>query len=255
MKVRLESTSRAAVLAVALLLGGCKHIPTEKEVQGAQIHYDLGIQAQQTDPQSAYREFEAALQLDPDFPEADNAMGVVLHLAFNKPDEAIAHYQHALLVRPTFTEVRTNLANVYLDQKRYDEAIALYEQALNDMLYATPFIAQGNLGWAFYKKGDTKKGIDYIKAAVTTNPKFCLGHRNLGTIYDEMGNTVEACRQFGKFREGCPDVADAYYREGVCLAKQGEAAAAKKSFEGCQSKALNDDVREDCRRLAEKLGP
>ncbi len=61
-------------------------------------------------------------------------------------------------MRPTFSEARTNLANVYLDQGQYDEAIKLYEQVLNDMLYPTPFIAQGNLGWAYYKKGDTVTG-------------------------------------------------------------------------------------------------
>ncbi|MHB8876089.1 MAG: social motility TPR repeat lipoprotein Tgl [Myxococcaceae bacterium] len=246
---------RLAPLFAALLLAGCKHLPTEKEEQGAQIHYDLGVQLQQVDPQGAFKEFEAALTLFPDFPEAHNAIAVILHLAFNRGDEAIIHYQRALLLRPAFTEVKTNLANVYLDQKRYDEAIALYEQALNDMLYATPFIAQGNLGWAFYKKGETRKAIDSIKAALTTNPKFCLGHKNLGIIYDEQGNTADACKQFTRYREGCPDAADAYFREGVCLSKQGEGAAAKTSFEGCVKTAKGEDLKDDCRRLAEKLGP
>ena len=45
------------------------------------------------------------------------------------------------------------------------------------MLYPTPFIAHGNLGWALYKKGETKKAVDHIKAAVTTNPKRCSSSR------------------------------------------------------------------------------
>ena len=251
-----SGTSRLWALSFATLVAvGCKHVPTEKELQRAQIHYDLGVQSQQTDPRAAFKEFEAALTLDTDFPEAHNGIAVVLHLAFGRHDEAIVHYKRALEVRPDFSEAKTNLANVYLDLKRYDEAIALYEQVLNDMLYQTPFIAQGNLGWAFYKKGDAKKAIDHIKAALTSNPKFCLGQRNLGTIYDEQGDTAEACRRFGRYREACPDAAEADFLEGKCLAKLGDSAAAKNSFEQCTSKAKLDDQRDDCRRLAEKLGP
>ncbi|MFZ5469266.1 MAG: social motility TPR repeat lipoprotein Tgl [Myxococcota bacterium] len=244
----------ARITAAALLVASaCKHVPSEKELQGAQIHYDLGVQAQQDDPQQAFKEFEAALALDPDFAEAHNAIAVVLHLAFRRFDEAAGHYQRAIAIRPTFSEAKTNLANVYLDQKRYDEAIALYEEALNDMLYPTPFIAHGNLGWALYKKGEVKKGLDHIKAAVTTNPKFCLGYKNLGLIHDEQGAADEACRQFAKYRENCPEVAEAHYREGVCLAKLGQVETAKERLTECVSKTTSDQLRDDCESLKQKL--
>lgn len=242
--------------AVSLCLAaGCRHIPTEKERQGAQIHYDLGIQAQtQGNPQEAYKEFEASLQLDPYYPEAHNAMGLLLHLGFQKQDEAIEQYKEALDLRPEFSEAKTNLGNVYLDQGKYDEAIKLYEQALNDMLYPTPFIAQGNLGWALYKKGDVKNGIDHIKAAVTLNPKFCLGFKNLGLIYDTQNDSENACRNYARYREACPDVADAWYRDGVCLGKQGDPAKAREAFAACQSKAgSNDQLRDDCKKLQDAL--
>jgi tetratricopeptide (TPR) repeat protein len=253
--MRFDMTARFGPLIAALLFVGCKHIPTDKERQGAQIHYDLGVHAQESDPRAAFAEFETSLGLDPDFPEAHNAIGVVLHLAYSRPEEAIVHYRRAIELRPSFSEAKTNLANLYLDQKRYDEAITLYEEALNDMRYSTPFIAQGNLGWAFYKKGETKKAIDQIKAAVTTNPRFCLGHKNLGIIYEEQGALADSCKQFGKYREGCPAAGDAYFREGTCLAKMGEVAPAKKAFETCLEKTKDETLKDDCRRLAQQLGP
>lgn len=246
---------RLAPLLAALALSGCKHVPTEKEQRGAQIHYDLGVQVQTTDPQAAFSEYEEALKLDPDFPEAHNAIAVLLHMSFRRPDEAVDHYKRALELRPGFSEAKTNLANVYLDQKRYDEAIPLYEAALNDMLYREPYTAQNNLGWALYKKGEVRAGIDAIKAAVTTNPKFCQGHRNLGLIYEEQGNTDESCKSFARYREACPDVADAHYREGVCLAKVGDATSAKRAFDNCQLKAKAENLKDDCKRLSEQLGP
>ncbi|NTX14285.1 social motility TPR repeat lipoprotein Tgl [Myxococcus sp. CA051A] len=252
----LRLASASCSLALVLALSGCVHTPTEKERRSAEIHYDLALQAQQQGHlQDALRELQVSLDNDPDYPEAHNAMGILLHMAFGRPAEAVGHYEHALKVRPGFSEARTNLANVHLDQARYDEAIKLYEQVLNDMLYVTPYIAQANLGWALYKKGDTARGVGSLKASVTTNPGFCLGYRNLGIIYDETGKLDESCRQFSRFRENCPEAAEAHMREGVCLAKQGQADAAKQAFEFCEAKAKSSEqeMKDDCRRLLEKL--
>jgi type IV pilus assembly protein PilF len=238
----------AWLLAFALM--GCKHVPTEKELRGAEIHFELGVQAQQAGAvQDAYKEFNKALEWDPNNAEAHNAIAILLHLAFGKPEEAIVHYRKALEARPGFSEAKTNLGNVYLSQERYGEAIRLYEEALNDMMYATPFIAQGNLGWALYKKGEVERALQSIKAAVTTNPGFCMGFRNLGLIYDEQGEMSDACRYFGRYREACPDEADAHLREGACLARQGKLDAARERFATCEAKARSESLKDDCRRL------
>jgi type IV pilus assembly protein PilF len=244
----------ACSLALAFVLSGCKHVPSEKEQQSADIHYNLGVQAQQGgNIQEALSEFQRAVEMDPDNADAQNALGILLHLSFHRHAEAIEHYQKALEVRPNFSEARTNLANVYLDQGQYDQAIKLYEQVLNDMVYATPFIAQGNLGWAYYKKGDTEKALENIKAAVTLNPNFCQGFRNLGEIYDETGKADEACKQFAIYREKCPDDPEANMREGVCLAKQGQVDAAKQRLEACEAKATQPQKKEECHSLREHL--
>jgi type IV pilus assembly protein PilF len=241
------------VLAVAFL--GCKHIPTNKELESARIRYDLGCQVTQENPQQAIAEFEKALELDPDFPEALNAKGMLLHVVFKKVDDAQVALKRAIELNPKFSDAKTNLGNVYMDLKRYDEAIVLYQEALGDILYRTPYIAQGNLGWAMYKKGKTEDAITNIKTAVTVNPKFCLGYRWLGTIYDDTTQTAEACKQYGKYREMCPDVADAYLQEGVCLAKLGQVAQARTALEQCVAKAGQTPLKDDCSSLKEKLAP
>lgn len=246
--------SPAWPLVLALALVGCKHVPTEKERNSSEIHYNLGIQAQNDGRiQEALSEFQRAVELDPDNADARNALGIILHLSFSRPAEAVEHYQKALEVRPNFSEARTNLGNVYLDQGRYDEAIKLYEQVLNDMLYPTPYIAQSNLGWAYFKKGDSEKALENIKAAVTLNPGFCRGYQNLGFIYEQKGNTEESCRQFTRYRETCPEAADAYMREGVCQAKLGQVDAARESLTTCENKASQPSLKDECRRLREHL--
>jgi type IV pilus assembly protein PilF len=235
-------------------LAGCRHTPTEREQQGSESRYDLGVLAQQAGRlQEAFTEYERAVELNPDNADAHHALGILLHLAFNRPEEAIEHYEKAIAVRPTFSEAKSNLGNVYLSLNRYDEAIKLYKEALNDMLYPTPYIAQNNLGWALYKKGDKAQALQNIKAAVTTNPQFCLGFKNLGLIAEEGGESTEACRQYGRYRAACPEAADALKRDGVCQARAGQVEAAKASFTTCEAKATAQDLKDECRQLAEQL--
>lgn len=249
-----------AVLALgaAGMLAGCVHIPTEQERQGAEAHYDLGINAQNAgDVRSALKEFEQSLQLDDNFAEAHNAIAVLLHLSFERKDEAEGHYKRAIEIRPTFSEAKVNLGNLYLDEGRLEQAIALYKQALNDMLYPTPYIAETNLGWAYFKKGDSARALEHLRAAVTTNPAFCLGYKDLGLVHDARGDLNAACTEFGRFVDACPTVPEAYQLRGSCQVRQGRATDARASFDACVQAATGSaqaKVRDECIQLRDRLG-
>ncbi len=254
----LRSSAAVLALAAAGVLGSCVHVPTDKERQGAEAHYDLGINAQSNgDVRSALKEFEESLKLDPDFADAHNAIAVLLHLSFDRKDEAEKHYKRALEIRPSFSEARVNLGNLYLDQGRLDEAIALYEQALNDMLYATPYIAEANLGWAYFKKGNSAQALEHLRASVTHNPQFCLGYKDMGLVQDAKGDLAAACTEFGRFAQACPKVAEAHQLLGSCLVRQGRVPEARASFDACVENATGapqQRVREQCIRLRDELG-
>lgn len=240
----------AAVLAG---LGGCAHVPSEQDRDAAGLHYDMGVDSQVKDPPTAMQQFQMAIELDPGLAEAWHAKGVLEHNVFGKLDAARLSYEKALQIRPKFSAALTNLGNLFLEQKRYEDAIKQYELALNDMTYRESWIAQSNAGWARYKLGDSRTAIENLKSAITTNPKFCFGYLKLGNIYEEQGNLPEACRNYGKYRESCPEVGDAYLREGVCLSKIGQAEPAKKAFETCIAK--EDASKDDCVRLKNATGP
>src|SRR4051812_17482444 len=232
------SMRAATVLAALALCAGCVHHPTEKEQRVSENHFDLGVMAQEKgNIQEALREYESALEADEGFPEAHNAIGILLHLSFKRYEEAIQHYKRALEIRPGYSEAKTNLGNVYLDMGKYDPAIDLYDQALNDMHYTTPYIAHANRGWAQYKRGNVREGVESIQTALTINPRFCLGYKQLGLIHNEQGQFDAACDDFRHFRDGCPDAGEAYYLEGKCLAKLGKTDEALKDFAACQTKS------------------
>ena len=171
---RLRGLGRRVLPAAlgALLLVGCAgtRAISAKERDQAAIQYDLGVEALRVcDARTALEHFQQAVRTDPELDVAHAALGLTYHISFADPLKAIAHYRKSLELKPKSPEVNCNLANVYLDLGRYDEAIALYEKALEDILYKTPFIAENNLGWCHYKRGNIEKGIDHIRTAIIAN--------------------------------------------------------------------------------------
>lgn len=243
------------LLGAVFLAIACQHGPDEKAQRAAEIHNDLGVGAlNQGDYQTAYSEFGQAVELNDNLADAHYGLALVLHLNYQKFPESEKHYQRALQIRPAYPEAHVGLGNLYLDQRRYEEAIAQYEIALNDMLYRTPYFAQSNMGWALYKKGETQRGLDSVRAAVTSAPTFCQGWRTLGEIYEGIGQVEKACDAFAQFAESCPTVAEAHQRLGRCRAKLGRTELARESFSVCVEKATPGLLRDDCVSFLARLG-
>jgi Flp pilus assembly protein TadD len=59
--------------------------------------------------------FREALQLEPDYAEAHNNLGITL-ASLGKLEEAIGHWREALRIKPGFADAERNLA-VALSQK------------------------------------------------------------------------------------------------------------------------------------------
>ena len=73
----------------------------------------------------AIAHFQEALQIKPDFADAHNNLGIAL-LQKGNVDEAIAHYQKALQIKPDFAEAHNNLGIALHKKGSVDEAIVHY---------------------------------------------------------------------------------------------------------------------------------
>jgi type IV pilus assembly protein PilF len=236
-----------AAFTVALLVQGCVSI--EERRKDAKLHYDIAVEQLLKDPQSAYKETTIALETDPENAEAWHLKALVLHQVFKRLEEAQLAYSKALQFKKPYPDAHVNLGNLYMDQKRYDDAINEYKIALTDVLYGAPYLAQGNMGWAYFKKGDNKTAIENLKGAVSTNPRYCLGEYQLAQIYESEANTADSCKYFTRFREHCPDSPDGWQHEAMCLANAGNREGAAKAFDTCVVKAASDDQKDLCKAL------
>jgi Tfp pilus assembly protein PilF len=225
--------------AVPLLLlaaaAACAHGPGIEEVRAARSHFDLGnAHLHEGNPRAALEEYLQARELDPTLPDVHNVLGLVYHNTYGRHDDAIASYKKALELNPGFSEAWNNLGTVYLSLERWDEAVTCFEKALDDILYKTPWIAEVNLGWALFKKGDAARGLAHLEKSVFLEPRLCQGHRNLGLVALELEDMARAVEAFTRYAELCPTEPEAFYRLGMAQMRQGRSQEARDAFTRCR---------------------
>ena len=79
--------------------------------------------------EDAIAHFEQALRIKPDYAEAHNNLGIALELA-GKIEEAITHFEQALRIKPDYVWAHYNLGAALEKAGGVPEAIEHYEQAL-----------------------------------------------------------------------------------------------------------------------------
>ncbi|MBC7794514.1 MAG: tetratricopeptide repeat protein, partial [Clostridia bacterium] len=202
---------RFVIPLLAVSFVACGHTVTEQDESQAKLQYDMGVTSLRSgDPRAALRDLLAAEERDPDLAPVHNALGLVYH-SLGHGDDALAHYKKALRLVPEFSEAYNNMGTLLTDMGRYDEAIEAHEKAMSDILYGTPWLAEGNMAWAMYKKGDVVQSRKHLRNALATNPKFCRGYEWLARIDIEQGapnDTVQSCQRFERYCAADPEIAE-----------------------------------------------
>lgn len=240
----------------ALLIFSCSGMTAEQRTQAAEIHQQLGDNLlHDGDAQQAMKEYLQSLDAE-ETPEAHNGLGLIYAWSLGRQQDGEKEFQRALVMKPDYSEALTNLGALYISRDRFAEAIPLLDKSARDPLYRSRVLAQSNLGWALYKTGRAERGISEIRGALTVAPKYCLGWRQLGTIYSDQGSLEEARQAFERYAAECPDVPDAHLQSGKILARQSKAAQARAQFERCAVAKDDKDkpVAAECAKFLKDLG-
>ncbi|MFZ0630012.1 MAG: tetratricopeptide repeat protein [Acidobacteriaceae bacterium] len=96
-----------------------------------------------------------------------NKLGIAWH-HLSAVDEAKRDYERALLIRPNYPEAINNLGAAYFEQKDYKKAIKLYRHAMQ--LMPTSAVIAANLGTAYFARGKYKPGIVAYRKAFELDP-------------------------------------------------------------------------------------
>jgi len=110
---------------------------------------------------------------------AHNNLGIVFFQQ-RRMDEAIAHLQQSLEIKPDYAEAYYNLATVLLQQGRTDEAIAHFQKAVE--IKPDHASAHKNLGIAFFQQGRMDEAIAHFKKSLEIRPDQVEVQNNLAWL-------------------------------------------------------------------------
>ncbi len=178
-------------LLIILLTFSCS---TAEQKREAGLHYKLGLARLRANQyQSAYVEFERALEYYDGDKDIYNALGYV-YLRWDDPDNAKKAFTRAVDIDPDFSEGYNNLCLVEYQRKQYSEAVAYCKKALSNPLYPTPEKAFFNLGLAQFKLKKYNKAIDALTQATIRKSDYYPAFYELAVIYNQTGDYGDAAK-------------------------------------------------------------
>ena len=186
----------------------------------------------------AIKEYQTAIKLNPN--DAESHFGIAeAYRRKNLLGDSERELREALRIDPSHHEARLALGVTFLQMERWNDAAAEFTRLADDPTFVRPTRALVNLGWAHYKSGnlDLAKG-DFQRALVADRTNY-VAHLDLGIVYYEQGELVEAVTHF----EECvkivserpvqvfgPAEAEARYRMAQAYVRLGKRAKAVDSL-------------------------
>ncbi len=166
----------------------------------------------------AIGQYEQALRLRPEYPDALNNLGNALVQA-GRIEEAIARYEQALRIRPDLPQAHYNLAIALEQVGKTGEAIAHFEQALRiNPDYADAHL---NLGNTLEGAGRSGEAVAHFEQALRIKPDYIEAHFNLGNLFLKEGKLSDAIGQYEQALRIKPDLPQAHYGLAIALEQAG----------------------------------
>jgi protein O-mannosyl-transferase len=180
----------------------------------------------QTDEAIAH--FQEAIRLKPGYADVHNNLGNTL-LKKGQADEAIAHFQEAIRLKPGYANAYNNFGNALLRKGQPGEAIRQYQEAIR--LEPVDANTHYNLGNAFLKNGQPDEAIRQYQEAIRLKRDSPAACYNLGIVFGMKGQPDEAIRQFQEAIRLNPDYAEAHSNLGTAFFQQGRADEAIRQYQ------------------------
>ncbi len=200
----------------------------QKSSHKARPYFNRGnAYSDQGDFIQAVSDYNKAIEINPDYPEAYYNRGSIYYTQGNFT-QALSDYNRAIEINPDYAEAYNNRGSIFARQGNFTQAIADFNKAIEIMPdYASAYI---NHGLVYEKQGNFTQALSDYNRAIEVNPDYAEAYDNRGIFYDKQGNFSQALLDFNKAIEISSDYAEAYYNRGNTCARQGNFTQALLDF-------------------------
>lgn len=190
-----------------------------------EAHYALAFELSSGEEResalSHYREFIRLRPDDRDVPRAYHQIGRLL-TTLGRLDEAAAAFEEVLRMQPSSLDAHGGLADVRMQQQRYEDAIAEFRKYI--ALDSKNASAHYNLGLALVAVHREPEAVPYFSRAVELQPNDVEGRENLALALAASGRLDDAIAQFRIVLAADPARTSARESLNDALAARGPAA-------------------------------
>jgi tetratricopeptide (TPR) repeat protein len=243
-----QPNSRVLIPALLLLLGafGCATGPSvsveehQADLRVALAKRNVGIDYLRTGrTPMAIRELQFSKELNPDDPSTTHWLGEAYRRR-GLLDRALEHFLIALEQTPEEPDLLLNLTGLYIQLKRFPEAIETSQTLIEDPTFSRPWQAFTNRGWAELQLGHAREARVSLEEALAFQPAYWPARLNLGILDSLEGRGLQAIANFEKVLErqlGKSAEAETNYRLGEAYVSLGRRDKALQYFKIAAEKA------------------
>lgn len=167
--------------------------------------------------------YHAALQLNPDHPDALHGLALVLR-AQKDYDGALPLIQQAIILSPDRADYFNDLGMLFQDRGELEKAVSFHKRALK--VDETFVAAHINLGVAYKRLGKLDEAIAAYRQAIALQPNSPAAHNNLGNLLRIQGDLTGARKELKQAIKLLPSYQDAIENLAV-VEQQGALKKAK----------------------------
>ena len=150
-------------------------------------HYRKG------DYRRAREEFEKALRLEPDRPEAYFNLAKA-DLKLGRTEEAMHGYREAIRLKPDYIKAHCSLADALAGTGNPGRAIEVIERALHaDPDSAAAYVS---MGFIYGSLGRYSEALEAFRAAARIEPDLPVAHLGMGMVYVSTGDRISALDEY-----------------------------------------------------------
>ncbi len=211
---------------------------TDSVAEKAKLHALIGVAMRHTKQLAgAQKHLEQALALDPKQPDAHRLLADI-YFEQKRWQDALPHYEVVLATETKDPELYRRLGLIRLQAKQYAKAVLAFDEALK-LKADWPEVLSG-LGAAYYYQRRFPEASATLHRSLAFNPQQAEPHYILGEIARWLGPPSTAAMEFGEALKIDPEHLEARYRLGNWLLKKRRFDEAAKQFKTALKQAPAD---------------
>lgn len=246
--------TKIILFCFCLILSAC-YTDSALKKNNADLHHQVAIgHMQKGNYPQALTELLKANELAPKDPAIHNNLGLIYFLR-EKYDSSEEHFKTALLLRPSFTEARTNYARLLIDLKRYDEAEKNLQVAEEDLTYGAFTKIYNNFGYLYFLQNRYLEAQGYLKKTLQQNKSDCFAIYYYGLSSFHINKFSSSSSALDQYIKSCDLIPrdEPYYFSALSHYRLKNKSVALERFDELLKKYPNGKYNEKARKMADLI--